>query len=66
MKKTLVSMAFLLIGITSLLAQNSSRTEIYKAEDGKDIKLHLYGHASLAIEADGNMIYLDPVKGMTD
>lgn len=66
MKKTFVSMAFILIGLTSLLAQNSGRTEIYKAEDGKDIKLHLYGHASLGIEADNNMIYIDPVKGMAD
>lgn len=66
MKRVSILMIFILIGLTFIHAQKSSRTEVYKGKDGKEIKLHLYGHASLAIEVDGTMFYIDPVSGMAD
>lgn len=66
MKKLFLSILFILVSLPFMQAQKAARTEVYKAKDGKMITLHLYGHASMAIEADGNMIYIDPVAGMAD
>lgn len=40
--------------------------DTFKANDGTEITFTYYGHASIAIEADGQRIYVDPVGESID
>ena len=55
----LISISLLSIGCMN--AQNHYPTYTLEGEDGKQIKITLFKHASLAIEYDGQEIYVDPV-----
>lgn len=47
-------------------AQNNYPVETLTTKDGKEIKITLFKHASLAISYDGLNIYIDPVTNVSD
>ena len=47
-------------------AQNNYPVETLTTKDGKQINITLFKHASLAIEYDGEEIYVDPVTKVAD
>lgn len=47
-------------------AQNNYPVETLTTKDGKQINITLFKHASLAIEYDGEEIYIDPVTKVAD
>lgn len=49
-----------------MAAQTSYPIETLTTKDGKEIKITLFKHASLAIEYDGEEIYVDPVTKVAD
>lgn len=51
---------------TAMKAQNTYPVEMLTTKDGKEIKITLFKHASLAIEYDGEEIYVDPVTKVAD
>ena len=56
----------LLLGITTMNAQNHYPVKTLTTKDGKDISITLFKHASLAIAYDGVEIYVDPVTKVGD
>jgi L-ascorbate metabolism protein UlaG (beta-lactamase superfamily) len=65
MKKTFILLMAGLFGLNSC-AKKEMRTDVYKTIDGTSVTFKFFGHASLAIEADGKWIYLDPVSKYSD
>ena len=58
------------MGLFSKLFARKAAKPCYPADDieinGKRLKLYFFAHASVAIEYDGRMIYVDPVVGNAD
>lgn len=58
--KALFTLTFISV-MAATNAQNSYPVETLTTKDGKEIKITLFKHASLAIAYDGEEIYIDPV-----
>ncbi|MDO5322137.1 MAG: MBL fold metallo-hydrolase [Bacteroidia bacterium] len=64
----------LIIAAMAALAFNSCTTkeasnypqDTFKADDGTEITFTYYGHASIAVSADGYRVYIDPVGDAVD
>lgn len=65
--KTLKLLFLTLLSTSAIMnAQNNYPVETLTTKDGKEIKVTLFKHASLAIEYDGEEIYIDPVTKVAD
>lgn len=64
--KTIITTLLTIMCVMTLNAQKSYPVETLKTKDGKEIKITLFKHASLAIEFDGTEIYIDPVTKVAD
>ena len=65
MKKLIFTFSLILI-MAMAQAQTNYPEKILTTKDGKEIKITLFKHASLAIEYDGLEIYIDPVTKVGD
>lgn len=66
MYKNFICTLFLLIISFNMNAQTNYPVKGITTKDGKEIKITLFKHASLAIEYDGEEIYIDPVTKVGD
>lgn len=63
--KNLLTLTFI-FAMATTNAQTSYPVETLTTKDGKEIKITLFKHASLAIAYDGEEIYIDPVTKVGD
>lgn len=66
MKFKLLLISFFTIFAFTMNAQTNYPTETLSTASGKPINIKLFKHASLAIEYDGEEIYIDPVTHVGD
>lgn len=66
MKLKIYLFAILMIAFNVMSAQTSYPVETLTTKDGKEIKISLFKHASLAIEYEGLEIYIDPVTQVSN
>lgn len=66
MYKNFICTLFLLIISFNMNAQTNYPVKGITTKDGKEIKITLFKHASLAIEYEGEEIYIDPVTKVGD
>lgn len=59
-------MTTLAIGSCTSKAVSNYPQDTFKADDGTEFTFTYYGHASIAVDADGQRIYVDPVGDAID